>query len=183
MRVWRECRDAGPACQQECCPGHTLAEHICLGYYWVWREPIAILTRAASAASAMKSGMGAQWLLEDTILERLPPHLQHVAFELGPLVEAQEAVVRQRHLTGHGHLTTADHADVGNGMVRRAKGTRGDDGGVAAGPAGDTVGASGVQDFGQRHGWQDSGEPTGQYGCACFCRPQQQMIADQNSTA
>jgi hypothetical protein len=120
---------------------------------------------------------------EETIAERLAQDLEDMALELGQLIQEQDAVVRQRHLTGHGQLTTADHADIGNGMVRRAKGTRGDDGGVAAGPAGDTVGASGVQDFGQRHGWQDSGEPTGQDRYAFFCRPQQQMIADQNSTA
>jgi hypothetical protein len=119
----------------------------------------------------------------NTILQRLSQDLEDLARARGPLIQHQDAMVCQGHLLRRRPLAAADHADIGGGVMRRAKGTRGDDGGVAAGPAGDTVGASGVQDFGQRHGWQDSGEPTGQYRCACFCRPQQQMIAAQNSTA
>jgi hypothetical protein len=38
-------------------------------------------------------------------LERLPPHLQHVACALGQLIQEQDAVVRQRHLAGHRQLT------------------------------------------------------------------------------
>jgi hypothetical protein len=55
-----------------------------------------------------------------------------MAFELGPLVEAQEAVVRPRSLTGQGDLTAADQADISEGVVRRATGPDGDEGGVAA---------------------------------------------------
>lgn len=40
------------------------------------------------------------------------------------------------------------------------------------GEAGNAVGASGVENFGQRYGRQDSGGLTGQYGCACVCKPQ-----------
>jgi hypothetical protein len=65
----------------------------------------------------------------------------------------------------------------------RPKRAGGDAGGAVAGEAGDAVNARGLDGFGQRHGRQDSGESTGQYGCACLCRHQQQMIADQNSAA
>ena len=53
----------------------------------------------------------------ETLLERLPQHLQPMACACGPLVEAQPAVMRQRHLAGHGHLAAADHADVGDSVV------------------------------------------------------------------
>jgi hypothetical protein len=127
--------------------------------------------------------MGGSLCSCDPHLERLSPDLEDLAPGLRQFIQEQEAVVRQGHLPRQGPLAAADHADSGDGVVGGQQGARRDEGGVAAGPAGDTVGASGVQDFGQRHGWQDSGEPTGQDRCACFCRPQQQMIADQNSTA
>jgi hypothetical protein len=44
-----------------------------------------------------------------------------------------------------------------------ATGARGDHGGAGAGAAGDAVDAGGVKGFGQRHGRQDGGEPTGQH--------------------
>jgi hypothetical protein len=80
-----------------------------------------------------------------------------VAFELGPLVEAQEAVVRQRHLTGHGHLTTADHADVSNGMEWGAKGTGRGEGSAITGEAGDARDAGGLPRCRQAQRWQEGG--------------------------
>lgn len=47
---------------------------------------------------------------------------QPLAWALGPLIKAPEAVVCPRYLVGHGHLPTADPADSGDGVVRRAKG-------------------------------------------------------------
>ena len=49
--------------------------------------------RAASAASAMKSEICAQWLLEETVLERLGQDLEDMALALGPLIQKQDAII------------------------------------------------------------------------------------------
>ena len=56
------------------------------------------------------------------ILQRLAQHLQHVARELGQLVEKQHAVVRQADFARPRHAgAAADQAGVGDGVVRRAE--------------------------------------------------------------
>jgi hypothetical protein len=53
----------------------------------------------------------------DTLLEGLAQDFQDVAFELGPCIQKEHAVVRQRHLPGHRHLPAADQADIGDDVV------------------------------------------------------------------
>jgi hypothetical protein len=43
----------------------------------------------------------------DPTIERLPPHVEGVIGACGPRVAAQEAVVRERYLPGHGDLVVA----------------------------------------------------------------------------
>jgi hypothetical protein len=45
-----------------------------------------------------------------------------MSFELGQLVEIENAAVHQGHLYGHGDLATADQADVGNSVGREGVG-------------------------------------------------------------
>jgi hypothetical protein len=71
-------------------------------------------TRATSAAKAPRSRTPVRWFREDSIVERLASHLQHVAFELGQLIEEENAVMRQRPLAGPGELPAAVPADVGD---------------------------------------------------------------------
>ena len=73
-----------------------------MGGYGPHLEPPEVVSRAAKVAKTLNSRTPARLYVCDPILERLAQHLQQVAFELGPLVEAQEAVVRQRHRTGMG---------------------------------------------------------------------------------
>jgi hypothetical protein len=86
-----------------------------------------------------------------------------MAFELGPLVEAQEAMVRPRHLPRHRELATADQADVGDRVVWGAERLGGDTGGLAAGQARDTVDAGGLEGLIQRRIRQDGGQAAGRY--------------------
>jgi hypothetical protein len=58
----------------------------------------------------------------DAILEGLAQHLQDVACALGPFIQKEHAVVRQRHVFGHRHLSAADQPHVRNGVVRARKG-------------------------------------------------------------
>jgi hypothetical protein len=56
------------------------------------------------------------------VLKRLPQDLEDMSFELGQLVEIENAAVHQGHLYGHGDLATADQADVGNSVGREGVG-------------------------------------------------------------
>jgi len=42
--------------------------------------------------------------LYDTLLEGLAQHLEHVTFELGEIIQEEDAVMRQRHLARQWHL-------------------------------------------------------------------------------
>jgi hypothetical protein len=74
----------------------------------------------ANTASAVRSSEPARWLFDDSILGWLLQHLEDMAFELRELIEEEDAMMRQRHLPGHGHLAPIDQADVGDGVVRGA---------------------------------------------------------------
>jgi hypothetical protein len=64
------------------------------------------------------------------MLQRLAQHLQHLALELGQLVQEQHPVMRQAHLSRPGNGAAADEAGIGEGVVRGAEGAGGDEGGV-----------------------------------------------------
>jgi hypothetical protein len=96
--------------------------------------------------------------------------------ELRELIEEEEAMMRQRHLAGHGHLAPTDHADVGDGVVRGATRPGGDTGGVPAGHARDTVDAGGLDGLGQGHRPCQGPEPAcdgggGTVGCSGGTEP------------
>jgi hypothetical protein len=67
----------------------------------------------------------------DSIVERLAQPVQHMPCAFGQLVEEEDAMVRQRHLPGHGDLAAANQADVGDGVVWGAERPGGDTGGRA----------------------------------------------------
>jgi hypothetical protein len=92
--------------------------------------------------------MCAQWLLEETILERLAQDIEGVAHELRPPIQSQEAVVRQGDLPRHGQLAAADHDRLGDGVVGSPERARGDDGGAPTRQAGDTVNTSSLEGLG-----------------------------------
>ena len=77
--------------------------------------------------------------LENTLLERLAPHVEDMPAELRELIQQEDAMVGQRHLPWHRHLPAADHAHLGNGLVEAAEGARRDDGCTPAGEASDAV--------------------------------------------
>jgi hypothetical protein len=75
----------------------------------------------------------------DTRLERLAQDFEDIALALGPLIQPQEAMMRQGHLPRRGELAATDQADIGDGVVGGAEGAGGDDGGVPTRQAGDAV--------------------------------------------
>jgi hypothetical protein len=92
--------------------------------------------RAASEASTTTSEMCAQWLVEETIAERLAQDLEDVARARGPFIQPQEAVVRQGHLPRYQQLAIAHHAHIGNDVIGGPARARGDDGGAPTRQAG-----------------------------------------------
>jgi hypothetical protein len=66
------------------------------------------LIRAASATSAARSATSERSYLCHVVFERLAQDLEDLAAELGPFIQEQHAVVRQRHLAGHRDVAAAD---------------------------------------------------------------------------
>jgi hypothetical protein len=114
--------------------------------------------RAASAANAMTSEMCARWSLSETNLERLAPDFEDLALARGPLIQPQEAMMRQRHLSRRWQLAATDQAHIGDGMVGGAERTRGDDSGPPPGEAGDAMDAGGLPRVRQARRRQEGGE-------------------------
>jgi hypothetical protein len=67
-------------------------------------------------------------------------------------------MVRPRHVARHGDLSAADPPHIGDGVMRGTKRPHGDDGGAAAGAAGDVRGARGLDPVGQGRVGQDGRE-------------------------
>jgi hypothetical protein len=100
-----------------------------------------------------------RWYVDDTLLERLTPHIQDVAAALWPRIQEEDAVVRQGHLTRPRHLAAPDQPPSGGRVRRGATRPRGDRGGAGAGAAGDTLGARRLEGFGEAPRGQDGGQP------------------------
>jgi hypothetical protein len=82
--------------------------------------------------------------LYETLLERQPQDLKHMARELRELIEEEDAMMRQRHFARHGDLATTEQSGIGNGVMRGAKGPAGDEGGAYASEPGDVIDARGA---------------------------------------
>jgi hypothetical protein len=121
-------------------------------------QTVGVLPPMARAACAARSRTPARLYLYDPILERLAQDFQDVACALGPCIQKEHAVIRQRHFAGHRHLAAADQAGIRDRVMGGAKGARGDHGGTGAGEACDAVDACGLKGFGQRHRRHDGGE-------------------------
>jgi hypothetical protein len=82
---------------------------------------VAIITFSANVAKRQSFTTPANLYLYETILQRLPQHLQHIAAELGPFIQEEHAMVGQRHVARHRHLAPADQARIREGMMQRAE--------------------------------------------------------------
>jgi hypothetical protein len=97
---------------------------------------------------------------ELAVFERLAQHFQHLALELGQLVQEEDTMVGQAHLARPGDGAAADEAGVGDEVVGRAEGAGGDQGGVGGQEAGDGVDLRALQRFLEGEGREDRGVPT-----------------------
>ena len=120
--------------------------------------------------------MFGRWYAGDTLLQGLAQDFEHIAAELGQLIEEEHAVVHQRHLAGHRHVAPADQADIRDGMVGCATWAGRDQRRAVASEAGDTVDARGLDGLGEGHRRQDGGEPPCQHRLARPRRAEQQEV-------
>jgi hypothetical protein len=91
-----------------------------VGAYLALTGRLEGMSRVAKAAKALRSRTPARLYLYDSIIERLPQDLEDMAAALGQFIQAEHAVVGQRHLTRHRHVAPADQPRVRDGLVRRA---------------------------------------------------------------
>jgi hypothetical protein len=133
-----------------------------MGHYSTLPEPLAVISRMAKSAKALRLRASGRLYSCNTLLEGLAQDCQDVACALGPFIQKEHAMVRQRHVTGQRHLAAADQADVRVDVVGGAKRAGGDQGGAGAGEAGDAVDAGGFNGFGQGHLRQEGGAPAHQ---------------------
>ena len=96
--------------------------------------------------------------------------------EFGELIQEEDPVVGQRHLTRHGDMSAADQPHIRDGVMRGAKRTRGDQGRAVAGEAGDAMDSGGLQGFGEGHRWYNRGETAGQHRLARARRAEQEDV-------
>ncbi len=84
--------------------------------YWTRAKPLTLSSRAAKVPRRLRSRAPAKLYVYETLLERLSQDFEDMALELGPLIQEQDAVMRQGHLPRQGPLAVADH-DPTSGIV------------------------------------------------------------------
>jgi hypothetical protein len=74
------------------------------GGYRLRPEPLAVVNRMAKSTKSLR--LRTLWRLSsyDTLLEGLAQDLEHMAAELGPFIQEESTMVRERHLPRHRHM-------------------------------------------------------------------------------
>ena len=98
-----------------------------------------------------------------SILDRLPQYFEHLAGELGQLIQKQYAIVRQRHFTWPGNPAAASHCRRRDGVVRCTERALLDQPSHRAQQAGDAINLTDFQRLVLGHRWQNAGDAPGQH--------------------
>jgi hypothetical protein len=110
---------------------------------------LEIMRRTANATKAWRFRTPTKLYLCEAILQRLAQDLQGMAAALGPFIQEEHAVMGQRHLAGHRHVTTADQPCTRDGVMAGATRAGGDQRRAVAGEPGDAVDAGAVEGIGE----------------------------------
>ena len=100
----------------------------------------------------------AKFYVYETFLERLAQDLEDMAAALGPCIQAEHAMVGQRHVAQYRHMPAADQPRIRDGMMGRATRAGRDPRRAVAGEASNTMDTCGLNGFGEGHRRQDGGE-------------------------
>jgi hypothetical protein len=98
------------------------AATVAMGSFHARPKSPEVVTRAAKVMKALRSRTCGRLYSKNTLLGRLAQDLEDLARARGPLIQEQDAVVRQGHLPRRGELAAADQADIGDGVVGGRKG-------------------------------------------------------------
>jgi hypothetical protein len=88
---------------------------------------------------------------DDAFLERLSRDLQERALALEHLIQQQETMVGQRHVTRHRHVAPTDQPRLRDGVVGGATRAGRDQPHAVAGEAGNAVDPRGLNGLSQAH--------------------------------
>ncbi len=110
------------------------------------------------------------------VLEGLAHNFEHVALELGKLVEKEHAVVAERNFSGARNRAAADQAGVADGVVRGAKRARANESARVFEKAGNAVDARGFDGFVERHRRKDAGNALGEHRLSGARRADEQDV-------
>jgi hypothetical protein len=97
--------------------GQAVAERRFVGYYGVSCALGGVTNRAAIAARVARSRTPERLCVYDTLLQRLAQDLEDLAAELGEFIQAEHAMVGQRHFARHRHVAPADHPRIREGVM------------------------------------------------------------------
>jgi hypothetical protein len=74
------------------------------GGYRLLPESLTALIRMANSANVWRFMTCGRLSSYDTLLEGLAQDLEHMAAELGPFIQEESTMVRERHLPRHRHM-------------------------------------------------------------------------------
>ena len=100
------------------------------------------------------------------VLQGLAQHLQNVLLEFGKLVEEEDAVVGEAHLSGARIGAAADESGVRNGVMGVTKRAPADEGLALGEKADDGVDLRRLQGLGEAHGGEDRRQAPGEHRLA-----------------
>jgi hypothetical protein len=121
-----------------------------VGGYRPLRVSLTAIIRKANSVKVLTSRTPAKLYSYDTLLKGLAQDLQDMAAALRPCIQAEDAVVRPRHLARPGEVPTADQPHTRDRLRRRATRAGRDQRRAGAGAAGDAVEARGLEGLGHQ---------------------------------
>ncbi len=110
------------------------------------------------------------------VLHWLTQHLENVLLELGEFIQKEHPVMRERHLARLRGVAAADQPHVGDGVVRGAEGTGGDERVVPLQKPHHAVDLGRLDRLLEEHGREDGGDAPGQHGLAGTGRADHQDV-------
>src|SRR5262245_587754 len=122
---------------------------VVVGGYRPPPETLTAITHRANSAKDLIFRMPAKLYIYETLIERLAQDREDMAAALGPFIQEEHAIVRQRHLNRHRHGAPTDQTRIRDRMVGGTQRARRDQRYAVAGEAGNTMDACGLDGFGE----------------------------------
>ncbi len=98
------------------------------------------------------------------VFQRRTHHFQHIAWELGQLIQKEHAVMGERDFTRTGYSASTDQSRVRDSVVRRAERTHSDQAGSGVEHPGNAMNFRGLESFFKSKWRKDRGHGLGKHG-------------------